>query len=153
MSRTSVGAGVTIAAAALLVAARPAAAQVGVKHDSDDKAVKEAVRKAGPVLLEPIYEVTVTVPADNMGDVLGDMNSRRARVLGMDQEGSKSIVRAEVPLAEMQRYAADLRSMTQGRGLFSMKFLHYGRVAAHLLDDLVAKLMKERELAEAAEVH
>ena len=114
---------------------------------------KEAVRKAGPVLLEPIYEVTVTVPADNMGDVLGDMNSRRARVLGMDQEGSKSIVRAEVPLAEMQSYAADLRSMTQGRGLFSMKFLHYGRVAAHLLDDLVAKLMKERELAEAAEVH
>ena len=63
---------------------------------------KEAVRKAGPVLLEPIYEVLVTVPADNMGDILGDMNTRRARVLGMDQEGSKSIVRAEVPLGEMQ---------------------------------------------------
>ena len=70
-------------------------------------------RKDQPVLLEPIYEVTVTVPADNMGDVLGDMNSRRARVLGMDQEGNKSIVRAEVPLAEMQSYATDLRSMTQ----------------------------------------
>lgn len=106
---------------------------------------KEAVRKAGPVLLEPIYEVTVTVPADNMGDILGDMNSRRARVLGMDQEGHKSIVRAEVPLAEMQSYAADLRSMTQGRGVFSMKFMQYGRVPAHLLDDLVAKLQKERE--------
>jgi elongation factor G len=106
---------------------------------------KEAVRKAGPMLLEPIYEVTVTVPADNMGDILGDMNTRRARVLGMDQEGSKSIVRAEVPLAEMQSYAADLRSMTQGRGVFSMKFLQYGRVPGHLQDDLVAKLRKERE--------
>jgi len=112
---------------------------------------KEAVRKAAPVLLEPIYEVTVTVPADNMGDILGDMNSRRARVLGMDQEGNKSIVRAEVPLAEMQSYAADLRSMTQGHGVFSMKFLNYGRVPGHLLDDLVAKLQKEREAeAEAA---
>jgi len=106
---------------------------------------KQAVMKAGPMLLEPIYEVTVTVPADNMGDILGDMNSRRARVLGMDQEGSKSIVRAEVPLAEMQNYAADLRSMTQGRGLFSMKFMQYGRVPSHLQDDLVAKLRKERE--------
>ena len=106
---------------------------------------KEAVRRAAPVLLEPIYEVTVTVPADNMGDILGDMNSRRARVLGMDQEGNKSIVRAEVPLAEMQSYAADLRSMTQGRGVFSMKFLQYGRVPGHLLDDLVAKLHKARE--------
>ncbi len=109
---------------------------------------REAVRKAGPVLLEPIYEVTVTVPADNMGDVLGDMNSRRARVLGMDQEGHKSIVRAEVPLAEMQSYAADLRSMTQGRGLFSMKFMQYGRVPGHMLDDLVAKLHAEREQQE-----
>ena len=106
---------------------------------------KEAVRKAGPMLLEPIYEVTVTVPADNMGDILGDMNTRRARVLGMDQEGSKSIVRSEVPLAEMQSYAADLRSMTQGRGVFSMKFMQYGRVPGHLQDELVAKLRKERE--------
>jgi elongation factor G len=112
---------------------------------------KEAVRKAAPVLLEPIYEVTVTVPADNMGDILGDMNSRRARVLGMDQEGNKSIVRAEVPLAEVQSYAADLRSMTQGRGLFSMKFLQYGRVPAHLQEDLVAKLRKEREAEEEGE--
>lgn len=105
---------------------------------------KKAVMSAGPVLLEPIYEVTVTVPSDYMGDILGDMNSRRARVLGMDQEGTKSIVRAEVPLAEMLTYAADLRSMTQGRGVFAMKFLNYGRVPGHLLDDLVARLAKER---------
>lgn len=112
---------------------------------------KQAVMKAGPVLLEPIYEVTVTVPADNMGDILGDMNSRRARVLGMDQEGNKSIVRAEVPLAEVQTYAADLRSMTQGRGLFSMKFLQYRNVPTHLQDDLVNRLRKEREAEENGE--
>jgi elongation factor G len=112
---------------------------------------KQAVMRAGPVLLEPIYEVTVTVPADNMGDILGDMNSRRARVLGMDQEGNKSVVRAEVPLAEMQTYAADLRSITQGRGVFSMKFMQYGRVPGHLLDDLVNKLRKDREAEENGE--
>ena len=127
----------------------------GKEHPVDSKEIafqtagregfKKAVMGAGPVLLEPIYKVTVTVPSDNMGDILGDFNTRRARVLGMDQEGTKSIVHAEVPLAEMQRYAADLRSMTQGRGLFAMEFLHYGRVPGHLLDDLVAKLRKEEE--------
>ncbi|MCA9951899.1 MAG: elongation factor G [Anaerolineales bacterium] len=127
----------------------------GKEHPVDSKEIafqtagregfKKAVRGAGPVLLEPTYELTVTVPADNMGDILGDMNTRRARVLGMDQEGTKSIVKAEVPLAEIQRYAADLRSMTQGRGVFSMKFLHYGRVPAHILDDVVARLKREEE--------
>ncbi|MCB8966685.1 MAG: elongation factor G [Chloroflexota bacterium] len=104
-----------------------------------------AVKGAGPALLEPIYEVTIVVPADNMGDILGDLNTRRAKVLGMDQEGTKSVVRAEVPLAEMQTYAQDLRSMTQGRGVFSMKFQSYGRVPAHLLDDLIKKLQAEME--------
>jgi len=112
---------------------------------------KQAVLKAAPVLLEPIYEVTVTVPSDNMGDILGDMNTRRARVLGMDQEGSKSVIRAEVPLAEMQSYAADLRSMTQGRGLFNMRFMQYGRVPGHLQEELVTKLRKEREAHENGE--
>lgn len=106
---------------------------------------KKAVMGAGPVLLEPIYIVTVIVPADYMGDIMGDMNSRRAKVLGMDQEGTKSVVRAEVPLAEMQTYAQDLRSMTQGRGMFSMEFSGYGRVPAHLLPDLVAKLKAEQQ--------
>ncbi len=127
----------------------------GKEHPVDSKEIafqtagregfKKAVMGANPVMLEPIYEVTVTVPADNMGDILGDMNTRRARVLGMDQEGTKSVVKAEVPLAEMQNYLADLRSMTQGRGVFSMKFLHYGRVPTHLQNDLVAKLRKEQE--------
>jgi elongation factor G len=74
-----------------------------------------------------------------MGDIMGDENTRRARVLGMDQEGTKSIVKAEAPLAEMQTYTADMRSMTQGRGVFSMKFLHYGRVPAHMQEQVVAK--------------
>ncbi|MBK8901380.1 MAG: elongation factor G [Anaerolineaceae bacterium] len=121
----------------------------GKEHPVDSKEIafqtagregfKQAMLGAGPVLLEPIFEVSVTVPADNMGDILGDMNTRRARVLGMDQEGTKSIVKAEVPLAEMQTYTADLRSMTQGRGVFSMKFLRYGRVPTHLQADVIAK--------------
>ncbi|RMG89304.1 MAG: elongation factor G [Chloroflexi bacterium] len=127
----------------------------GKEHPVDSKEIafqiagrecfKKAMQGAGPVLLEPIYEVKVTVPADYMGDIMGDLNSRRARVLGMEQEGTKSIVRAEVPLAEMQTYAADLRSMTQGRGVFSMKFLKYGRVPAHLQDSIIAQAQKERE--------
>jgi elongation factor G len=127
----------------------------GKEHPVDSKEIafqtagregfKKAVLGAGPVLLEPIYEVSVTVPSDYMGDILGDLNSRRARVLGMDQEGTKSIVRAEVPLAEMQTYAADMRSMTQGRGVFSMVFLRYGRVPAHLQEQIVAGARKARE--------
>ncbi len=127
----------------------------GKEHPVDSKEIafqiagRECFRKAalgaGPVLLEPIYEVTVTVPADNMGDIMGDLNSRRARVLGMDQEATRAIVRAEVPLAEMQSYTADIRSMSQGRGVFSMKFLRYGRVPAHLQEQIVAAKQKEKE--------
>ena len=100
---------------------------------------------AGPILLEPIYKVTVTVPADYMGDIMGDMNSRRARVLGIDQEGKKSIVQAEAPLAEMLTYAQDLRSMAQGRGVYSMEFSNYGRVPTHLQEQIAAQAAKERE--------
>ncbi len=127
----------------------------GKEHPVDSKEIafqtagregfKQAMLGAGPVLLEPIYEVSVTVPADNMGDILGDMNTRRARVLGMDQEGTKSIVNSEVPLAEMQTYTADLRSMTQGRGVFAMKFLKYGRVPNHLQSDVIAKAKAAEE--------
>lgn len=127
----------------------------GKEHPVDSKEIafqtagreglKKAMLNAGPVMLEPIYEVSVTVPSDYMGDIMGDMNSRRGRVLGMDQEGTKSIVRAEVPLAEMQTYAADLRSMTQGRGVFSMKFLQYGRIPSHLQEQIIEQARKERE--------
>jgi elongation factor G len=127
----------------------------GKEHPVDSKEIafqiagregfKKAALMAGPVLLEPIYEIEVTVPADNMGDIMGDLNSRRARVLGMDQVAAKSIVRAEVPLAEVQTYAADLRSMTQGRGIFSMRFLRYGRVPGQLQQEVVEKYNRERE--------
>ncbi|MBP7999927.1 MAG: elongation factor G [Chloroflexi bacterium] len=130
----------------------------GKEHPVDSKEIafqiagregfKQAVMNAAPALLEPIYEATVTVPADNMGDVMSDFNTRRGRVMGMDQQGNKSIVRAEVPLAEMQTYMADLRSMTQGRGVFNMKFLHYGRVPGHLQEQLVAKLRTEHKKEE-----
>lgn len=127
----------------------------GKEHPVDSKEIafqiagrecfKEAVMKAQPVLLEPIYEVAVTVPSDYMGDVLGDMSTRRGAVQGTDQEGNKIIVRALVPLAEMLSYAADLRSMTQGRGVFSMKFEKYDRVPTHLQEGLVKQLQTQRD--------
>jgi elongation factor G len=129
----------------------------GKEHPVDSKEIafqiagregfKKAALGAGPQLLEPIYEVTITVPNEHTGDIMGDLNSRRARVLGMDQEGMKSLVRAEVPLAEMQSYSADLRSMTQGRGVYQMTFLRYGRVPSHLQEQIVAAAEKEREHA------
>ncbi|MGH2537665.1 MAG: elongation factor G [Candidatus Promineifilaceae bacterium] len=127
----------------------------GKEHPVDSKeiafqiagreAFKQASLGAGPVLLEPIHEVAVTVPAENMGDVLGDLNSRRARVLGIDQQGNKTIVRAEAPLAEVQTYSADLRSMTQGRGIFSLTFLRYGRVPSHLQEGIINGQKKHLE--------
>ena len=125
----------------------------GKEHPVDSKEIafqtagrevfKKAVMAAKPVLLEPIYEAEVTVLSENMGDVMSDFNSRRARVLGMEQVGNKTIVRAEVPLAEMQTYQQDLRSMTGGRGVYAMKFLHYGRVPSHLAERIVAENKRE----------
>jgi elongation factor G len=108
-------------------------------------AFKDAFSQAGPVLLEPIMKVRVTVPEENMGDIMGDMNTRRGRVLGMETEAGRSIVTAEVPLAEIQRYSNDLRSMTAGRGVFVMEFLRYERVPTHLQAEIVAKSQKEKE--------
>lgn len=127
----------------------------GKEHPVDSKEIafqtagregfRKAVMGAGPVLLEPIFTVTVTVPTDYMGDVMGDMNSRRARVQGVEQVGNKSVVKAEVPLAEMQNYSADLRSMTQGRGVYGMEFSHYGRVPSHLQEQIVANAKRESD--------
>ena len=106
---------------------------------------KLAFKAAGPVLLEPIYTYTISVPEEYMGDVLSDLNTRRAQVLGMDQANGRSIVTALVPLAEMQRYVSDLRSITQGRGLFSMEFASYQNVPGHLADQIVAAAQREAE--------
>ncbi len=111
-------------------------------------AFRKAFEQASPVLLEPIMTVTITVPEQFMGDVLGDLNTRRARVLGMEQQKSNSVSSAEVPLAELQRYAADLRSMTQGRGYFTMEFLRYDVVPAHIAETVVATSDRKREIEE-----
>ena len=115
------------------------------------KAFKAGIPLAGPVLIEPIMNVSITVPEQFMGDVMGDMNTKRGRVLGMDQKGVWSIVNAQAPLAEIQRYATDLRSMTQGRGYFTMEFSHYDTVPTHIAQQVIEKAKKERAGEEAEE--
>ena len=102
-------------------------------------AVKDAVEKANPTILEPMMRVEVTMPDQFMGDVIGDLNSRRGQVDGMDSRGSTQVVRAFVPLAEMFGYATDLRSMTQGRASYSMELSHYAEVPGNLAAELVQK--------------
>jgi elongation factor G len=108
-------------------------------------AFKKAIPEAGPVLLEPIMNVTVTIPEEFMGDVLGDLNSRRARVQGMDQRRGMAIITAQAPLAEMQRYATDLRSITQGRGIYTMEFSHYEEVPSHLAQKIIEEAQRQAE--------
>jgi elongation factor G len=121
----------------------------GKEHPVDSKDIafqiagregfREAFMEAGPVLQEPIMNVRITVPESMMGDIMGDLNSRRGRVQGMDTESGKSVVSATVPLAEMLRYSNDLRSMTGGRGIYSMEFSHYEQVPSHLTDSVIKK--------------
>ena len=103
-------------------------------------AFKQAARKASPVLLEPIMSVEVVVPEDFMGDVIGDLNSRRGKVLGMDTRPAAQAIDARVPLAQMFGYATDLRSMTQGRATYTMQFSHYEPVPANVAEGIIAKL-------------
>jgi len=120
----------------------------GKEHPVDSKpiafeiagreAFKEAFLAAGPMLLEPIMDVQIIVPEVMMGDILSDLNSRRARVQGMDTVGAKSVVTAQVPLAEMLRYGNDLRSMTGGRGIYTMKYSRHDLVPAHLAAAIIA---------------
>lgn len=110
-------------------------------------AFKKGMEEGNPILLEPIMRVTIIVPEQFMGDVLGDLNTKRARVLGMEQQKGNSIISAEAPLAEMQRYAADLRSMTQGRGYFSMEFARYDQVPAHIAQTIIEQAKREKEEA------
>ena len=102
-------------------------------------ALKEAVQKGGPALLEPIMRVEVTVPDDFMGDIIGDLNSRRGQIQGMEARGNAQIVRAFVPLSEMFGYATDMRSMTQGRASYSMFFDHYTQVPNNIAQQLMKK--------------
>jgi len=102
-------------------------------------AIKEATRKAAPILLEPIMLVEVTTSEDFYGDVIGDLNRRRGTILGMESRGLMYVVRSHVPLAEMFGYVNDLRSMTSGRANYSMEFAHYSPVPKNIADEIIAK--------------
>jgi len=103
-------------------------------------AVKEAVKKASPVILEPIMKVEVTSPADYMGDVLGDLSARRGKIGGMNQRGEAQVIDAQVPLSEMFGYSTRLRSMTQGRAVYSMEFSHYDEVPKSKAEEIMSKV-------------
>jgi elongation factor G len=125
----------------------------GSSHDVDSSemafkiagsiAFKDAAKKAKPVLLEPIMEVEVVTPEDYMGDVIGDLNSRRGKVEGMEQRGNSHVVRAQVPLAEMFGYATDLRSRTQGRATYTMQFDSYQEVPRSIAEEITARVRGE----------
>jgi elongation factor G len=106
-------------------------------------AFKEGARKAKPALLEPVMAVEVVTPEDYMGDVIGDLSSRRGKVAGMEQRGSSHVVRAQVPLAEMFGYATDLRSRTQGRATYTMQFHSYSQVPESIAREIVARVRGE----------
>ncbi len=130
-----------------------AAVTDGKEHPVDSKAVafetagreafKAAFKEAGPVLLEPIMDVRVTVPEESMGDVLGDLNTRRAKVQGMESDRGRSVVTAKVPHAEMLRYTSELRSITGGRGVFTMAPSHYEVVPQHVAEGIIAARKKD----------
>jgi elongation factor G len=126
----------------------------GKEHPVDSKDIafqiagrevfKICVSQAGPVLREPIYNINVIVPSENMGDAIGDLNTRRARVQGMDQEGKNGVIQAQVPLAEIQRYSNDLRSFTGGRGYYTLEFSHYENVPSYIQGEIIEKAKKEK---------
>jgi elongation factor G len=106
-------------------------------------AFKEAARRAAPTLLEPMMAVEVTTPEDNMGDVIGDLNSRRGQIQAMDEVHGARLVKALVPLSEMFGYVGDLRSKTQGRAVFSMQFDSYAEVPGNVAQEIIAKARGE----------
>jgi elongation factor G len=114
------------------------------------QAFKEGLQMGKPVLLEPVMVLHITVPDSYTGDIMSDLNGRRGRVLGMNPQGNGfTVVDAQAPLAEVQRYVSDLRSVTQGRGVFAMEFDHYEQVPAHVADKVIEAARKHREEANA----
>ena len=104
---------------------------------------KKGILACQPVLLEPIVNISIEIPDEYMGDVIGDLNSRRGKVLGMDSKGSNQIIKGQVPLAEILKYAPDLRSMTSGRGTFTYEHSHYEEVPPYIADKIIAESKKE----------
>lgn len=109
---------------------------------------KKGMEQSQPTLLEPIMKVEVIVPEEFVGDIMGDMNSRRGKIMGVEARGGNQIVKAVTPMAEMLKYAPDLRSMTGGRGTFTMEFSHYEEVPAHIAQKVIEQANREREAAE-----
>ena len=125
----------------------------GKSHDVDSSemafkiaasmCLKKAMEEANAVLLEPIMKMEITVPEDSMGDVMGDLNGRRGRVMGMDSIGKYQVIKAQAPMSEVLQYALDLNAMTGGRGTFSMEQSHYEEVPAQLAEKVIAESKKE----------
>jgi elongation factor G len=110
-------------------------------------AMKKGVQQGQPVLLEPIMNIRITIPDNFTGDVMSDLNSKRARVMGMTPGDGINVIEAQAPLAEIQRYATDLRAITQGRGSYTMEFSHYEQVPPHIAQKIIAESKKESEKA------
>jgi elongation factor G len=109
------------------------------------QAMKKGLAQGQPILLEPIMNIQITVPNDLTGDIIGDLNTKRARVQGMNPSGTINIIEAQVPLAEVLRYAIDLKSMTQGRGTYTMGFSHYEEVPAQICQKIIAQKAGEKD--------
>ena len=114
-------------------------------HIAGSMAFKEACRQGGAALLEPIMKVDIVVPEEYMGDVIGDVNSRRGRMEGMDTEQGVTTIHSFIPLSEMFGYATDLRSKTQGRGTYSMEPSHYEEVPKSVLETIVSQRTKKED--------
>ncbi len=127
----------------------------GKEHPVDSKDIafqiagrevfKLAMKEAAPVLLEPIMDLTITIPDEYTGDVSGDLSTKRGRLSGMEQVRGYTIIKAQAPLAEVQRYATDLRSITQGRGVYTMTLSHYEQVPSHIAEQIIAQAQREKE--------
>jgi elongation factor G len=107
------------------------------------QAFKKGMTDGNPVLLEPVMNMTITVPDSYTGDIIGDLNSRGARVLGMIPESGANIIQAQAPMASVQRYAVELRSMTQGRGSYKIEFAHYQEVPPNVAQKIIAQRQAE----------
>lgn len=127
----------------------------GKEHPVDSKDIafqiagrevfKLAMKEAGPVLLEPIMDLSITIPDEYTGDVSGDLSTKRGRLSGMEQVRGYTIIKAQAPLAEVQRYATDLRSITQGRGVYTMTLSYYEQVPSHIAEQIIAQAQREKE--------
>ncbi|HUE75824.1 MAG TPA: elongation factor G [Chloroflexota bacterium] len=114
---------------------------------ASQQAFRKGLEQGKPILLEPVVEVAITVPEQYVGDVMSDLNTRRARVQGLEPQDGSTVIRAQAPLAEMQRYATDLRSVTQGRGYYTMSLSHYEEVPAHITQSIVEATKREHAAA------